>query len=221
MNPTTLQEQAKALGDPTRHAIFRHIAQAGRAVGIAELNDQFPFNHNAIRQHLAKLRDAALLIEERGQRSGPGRPPLLYRPVPGAVERWEGAGPYEALSMMLIDVLRGEGTPLEVGRKAGRELADQYGADGDTLDILDAVARRMGFEPQREQTECGADVVLDRCPFVGPASAAPDIVCDLHRGISEGIALAAQDDADISDLVVRPPASAGCRIQVSTAEQHD
>lgn len=39
MNPTTLQEQAKALGDPTRHAIFRHIAQGGRAVGIAELND--------------------------------------------------------------------------------------------------------------------------------------------------------------------------------------
>ncbi len=62
MNPTTLQEQAKALGNPTRHAIFRHVARAGRAVSIAELNDQFPFNHNAIRQHLAKLVATGIVV---------------------------------------------------------------------------------------------------------------------------------------------------------------
>jgi DNA-binding transcriptional ArsR family regulator len=49
MTTTTMQEQARALGDPTRHAIFRHIAEAGRPVGVAELNEEFPFNHNAIR----------------------------------------------------------------------------------------------------------------------------------------------------------------------------
>src|SRR5690606_9910173 len=73
-----MPKQAKALGDPTRHAIFRHIAQAGRAVGVAELTDQFPFNHNAIRQHLAKLVAADLVVETTAPAVGRGRPRLVY-----------------------------------------------------------------------------------------------------------------------------------------------
>ena len=33
---TTLQEQARALGDPTRHGIFRYVADADRPVGSRE-----------------------------------------------------------------------------------------------------------------------------------------------------------------------------------------
>ena len=36
---TTLQQQARALGDPTRYAIFRYIAEADAPVGVAELTD--------------------------------------------------------------------------------------------------------------------------------------------------------------------------------------
>ena len=32
----TVQEQAKALGDPTRHAIFRYVIDAGVPVGVGE-----------------------------------------------------------------------------------------------------------------------------------------------------------------------------------------
>ena len=52
---TTLQQQARALGDPTRYAIFRHLADADDVVGIAELSEHFELNHNAIRQHPGKL----------------------------------------------------------------------------------------------------------------------------------------------------------------------
>ena len=34
---TTLQTEARALGDPTRHGIFRHLVDAARPVDIAEL----------------------------------------------------------------------------------------------------------------------------------------------------------------------------------------
>jgi predicted ArsR family transcriptional regulator len=212
----TLLAQSRALGDPTRHAIFQYVRDALRPVGVAEMTAHFGLNHNAIRQHLAKLRDASLVIEERGRSAGPGRPPLQYRPTPGAVERWGGAGPFEALSMMLLDLLRGEGSPEEVGRRAGYRLAVEYGADAAAVDILDAIARRLGFEPRVEDTPVGTDVVLDRCPFLGPADAAPEIVCRLHLGIAEGIADAAADDSTIQDLVIRPPRRAGCRIQVGT-----
>ncbi|HEY8524465.1 MAG TPA: helix-turn-helix domain-containing protein [Acidimicrobiales bacterium] len=210
----TLLTQSRALGDPTRHAIFAYVRDAPRPVGVAELTEHFGLNHNAIRQHLAKLRDAALVSEEREHPSGPGRPRLRYRPTPGAIERWGGSGAYEALAMMLLDLVRGGGSPEEVGRRAGYRLAVEYGTESDALEILDAVARRLGFEPRIEDAGAGADVVLERCPFLGPAGVAPDIVCHLHLGIAQGIAEAAADDASVTDLVVRPPARAGCRIKV-------
>jgi hypothetical protein len=35
MANATLQEQARALGDPTRHEVFLHVAESGRPIGIA------------------------------------------------------------------------------------------------------------------------------------------------------------------------------------------
>jgi hypothetical protein len=119
--------------------------------------------------------------------------------------------------MMLLELLRGDESPREVGRRAGHRLAVEHGTAADAVDILDAVARRLGFEPRLQDTRAGTDVVLDRCSFVGPASAAPEIVCDLHLGIAEGIAEAAADDATVTGLVVRPPKRAGCRIKVTAA----
>ena len=83
--PDEATEQARALGDPTRNAIFRYIDAASDPVGVAELTDHFGLNHNAIRQHLAKLRDAGLVVEELATPSGPGRP---RAPLPA--EPWRG-----------------------------------------------------------------------------------------------------------------------------------
>lgn len=214
----TLLMQSRALGDPTRHGVFAYIRDADDAVGVAELTTHFGLNHNAIRQHLAKLRDAGLVLEERESPTGPGRLRLRYRLAPGAAERWGGApSAYERLAMMLIELLHGGGTPREVGRRAGHRLAIEHGTDADAVVILEAVARQLGFEPRVEETPDGTDVVLDRCPFLGPAAQAPDIVCDLHRGIAEGIAEAGLGDATIAGLLVRPPERAGCRIEVARA----
>jgi DNA-binding transcriptional ArsR family regulator len=103
---TALQQQARALGDPTRHAIFRYLVDAGRAVDVAELTAHFGLNHNAIRQHLAKLVDAGLAVEETVRRRGPGRPRLAYRPHPATDSRWGVAGPYERLSLLLCVIVR-------------------------------------------------------------------------------------------------------------------
>ena len=58
---STLQIQARALGDPTRHELFRYIADAARPVEVAELTEHLGLHHNAIRQHLAKLVEAGLV----------------------------------------------------------------------------------------------------------------------------------------------------------------
>ena len=73
-----LQRQARALGDPTRYRIFRYVAEAPEPVGVAQITAHVELHHNGVRQHLAKLCDAGLLLEET-VRSGPGRPSLRYR----------------------------------------------------------------------------------------------------------------------------------------------
>lgn len=213
----SLLVQSRALGDPTRHAVFARLRDAPGPLGVAELTDHFGLNHNAIRQHLAKLVDAGLVVGERQTPTGPGRPRWRYRPVPGAAERWGGASPFEVLSMLLVELVTGAGTPRDVGRHAGRRLAVEYGDAADAVEIVDAVARRLGFEPRCSATPLGVDVVLDRCPFAGPAAAAPEIVCALHLGIAEGIAQQAAGEATIDGLIVRPPDRAGCRIKIAVA----
>lgn len=236
-----LREQGRALGDPTRYAVFRYVDEARGPVGVAEITDHFGLNHNAIRQHLGKLRDAGLVVEELSEPSGPGRPSLRYRPTPGAADRWDGTSPYEELSLMLIELVRSGGTPREVGRQAGRRLARRHGPHADPVQVLEAVARKLGFEPRARPRRDGVDIVLDRCPFAASVTVAPEIVCDLHRGLAEGVvetaggsgkaggsdgaigsgaAGAANTSAPtiaVTDLVIRPPRRAGCRIVLTTS----
>jgi DNA-binding transcriptional ArsR family regulator len=119
---TTLQEQARALGDPTRHAIFRRVADAGRPIGVAELNEHFQFNHNAIRQHLAKLVDAGLVVESAVAGPGRGRPRLVYTIDPSVEGQWGTTGPYERLSRLLVEIISTGLDPDEVGRRAAEQF---------------------------------------------------------------------------------------------------
>ncbi|MFV0306214.1 MAG: helix-turn-helix transcriptional regulator [Desertimonas sp.] len=212
-----LGQHARALADPTRYAVFCYIDESAKPVGVAELTSHFGLNHNAIRQHLAKLRDAGLILEEVAPPQGPGRPALRYRPTPGAAERWDGANPYANLTDMLLELLRGAGTPFEVGASAGERLAREYGATDHAVDVVEAIGRRLGFEPRRAERRGGVDVVLDRCPFAEPAAAAPEIVCELHRGLAHGIASVAAGEVTVTGLVVKAPQRAGCRIEMQVA----
>lgn len=219
MTTTTLQEQARALGDPTRHAIFRHIAQAGRPIGIAELNEQFPFNHNAIRQHLAKLVTAGLVIEAKAYASGRGRPRLVYEIDPAVEGQWGTTGPYERLSLLLVELIRTGLDAEEVGRRA----ADRFrvpSPSGDVVADMSAAMARQGFEPEVRSVRGGAELVLHNCPFATAALADRDTVCALHLGIAEGLAEATP--AAVTELIAYDPRKAGCRLRIRvTADDQD
>lgn len=209
-----LLDQSRALSDPTRHAIFEYVRDAVHPVTVAELTTHFGLNHNAIRQHLAKLHDAGLVVEQRDPPTGPGRPPVRYR-VSATNEHLGSTEAWEALSMMLLELVSSGADVLDVGRATGRRLAQEHGTDDTAAAILRDIARRLGFAPTVKPTRAGADVVLARCPFVGPAAESPEIVCELHRGIAEGIAEEAADDAVVTDLVIHPPRRANCRIKLA------
>ena len=114
-----IQLEAWALGDPTRHRIFRYIVDSEKPVGVGELTDYVQLNHNAVRQHLAVLKDAGLVVEEAESRDRPGRPRLLYRLHPEVAGRWGTSGAYVWLAGLLSEAVRRGLDPRQVGARMG------------------------------------------------------------------------------------------------------
>ena len=213
MSETEIQREARALGDPTRYSIFRRIADADGPVSVAELTAYVGLNHNAVRQHLAVLKDAGLVSEEREVRTRPGRPSLLYRLHPEAAGKWSTLGSYEWLARLLAEALHEGATARDVGRRDGRRR-------GASVDGADAASRveiellRGGFRPTRVDRGPVTDFVLGRCPFEEVAATNPHEVCQLHLGLVEGLA-DSLGDVSVDRLVKKDPRKAGCRLVIS------
>lgn len=210
---TTLQQQARALGDPTRHDVFRYVADAGDPVGVAELTEHFKLNHNAIRQHLAKLVDAGLVVETLVQTGSRGRPRLAYAVDPGAESRWGVTGPYERLSLLLAEMISTGDSAEEVGRRAGRSFPVDTSSAAESIADITAAMARQGFDPEIRQRKGGTEIVLKTCPFTSTVLFDPDIVCQLHLGIAEGLA-DANDAISVDELIAKDPRRAGCRLRL-------
>ncbi|MFN8035380.1 MAG: helix-turn-helix domain-containing protein [Acidimicrobiia bacterium] len=209
---TAVQVQARALGDPTRHEIFRYVAASADAVDVAELTGHFGLNHNAIRQHLAKLVDAGLVVEERAPATGRGRRRLHYRLDPAAESRWGVTGPYERLSLLLSEIIRTGETAVEIGRRAGRRERPHAGAADDPVTAMVDHMKRQGFDPVVHRHGDDVEVTLRTCPFETIAVADPDTVCGLHLGIAYGAAEAAGGIV-VDELVPNDPRRAHCRLR--------
>lgn len=209
MSPYQVQQQARALGDPTRHRIYRHILESEGPVGVAELTEMLGLNHNAIRQHLAKLETAGLVLRRDAPPRGPGRPRQLFEANPDSAESWGTGGAYQRLSLMLMEMLRSGDPAVEVGRRAGRNSDPGTKGLGAVARLEDAL-RKGGFEPVLVSDDDHAEFSLQRCPFVAAADADPDTVCSLHLGLAQG--LAEQHGVIVEDLEPRDPRRAGCRL---------
>lgn len=214
MTGPALQQQARALGDPTRHAVFRYVADAEEPVAVAELTAHLGVNHNAVRQHLTKLVEAALLIERKARSGGPGRPRLVYEVEPAAESRWGVTGPYERLTHLLAEVIRTGDAPVEVGRRAGRQYRRSAPCGEAVGDIAETMAR-LGFDPVIRRRGRRVEVVLGACPFASAAITDPGIICSLHLGIAQGFA--EKSKIVVDELVAKDPRRAKCRLRLSEA----
>ena len=211
-----LQLQAKALGDPTRHRLFRYIADAQAPVTVAELTGYAGLNHNAIRQHLAVLTGAGLVTEEAERRDRPGRPLLLYRLHPEAAGEWGTPGAYAWLAGLLTAALRRGQDPRQAGRQEGHRRAAEMAGPGDPADLLQQEISRRGFRPARTDRGPQIEFTLGRCPFAEVAATDPDTICRLHLGLAEGLT-EGLGGLIAERLTLRPARRAGCRLTVRRA----
>ena len=216
---TTLQQQARALGDPTRHSIFRYIAESDRPADVAEMTAHFRLNHNAIRQHLAKLVDAGLVVETTAAARGRGRPRLEYSVDPAADGRWGVTSPYERLSVLLTEMIHRGESPVEAGARAGRRHRVAGSSAERALEGITAAMAREGFDPEVRHRRDRTEIVLRHCPFESAALADPDTVCSLHLGIARG--LAEGTELAVEDLIRRDPRRANCLLRLRVDEDSD
>lgn len=208
-----VQVEARALGDPTRHRIFRYIVEARRPVGVAELTEFVQLNHNAVRQHLAVLVDARLILEEAESRTRPGRPRLFYRLHPEAAGNWGTPGAYAWLAGLLSSALRRGVDSRQIGRREGHRWASEAPEGADPGDSLEAEMVMRGFRPVRSERGRRIDFVLERCPFEDVASEDPETICQLHLGLAEGLT-EGLGDLGVERLVAKNPRRGGCRLVV-------
>jgi predicted ArsR family transcriptional regulator len=184
----------KALADDTRYAIYRELSTSTSALAAQDLADRLGVHPNTIRLHLERLRDVGLIDVEAVHRGTVGRPQHLYFLADGA----PGLGfdpPAHALLAGLLGALseRVGASPEEAaqtgnswGRAAGRRTSARS-----CVDALEAELHGLGFEPVAAPgdgtSEGGARIEFLHCPFKELAEAYPELVCNLHRGLCEGL----------------------------------
>ncbi len=233
----------KALGDNTRYAIYLELARSPSPRSTAEVAESLDLHPNTVRPHLERMRDVGLLAVETQSRGGVGRPQHLYSLEPDAPSLGLEPPPMPLLARLLAQVAASVGVEAEeaaeVGRTEGRAAvpapfpspgrAGEVSADDTApvdaavpderdglatcVEALVADLARLGFDPAVAGDGGSALVAFTHCPFVELAQAHPEIVCQLHRGMVEGL-VEAQGGARVrrfATLLDRQP----CRVELS------
>lgn len=206
----------KALGDETRFSMYRELAGSTRGCSAQELADSLGLHANTVRLHLDRLREAGLVEVEPVHRGTVGRPTHVYSLAAGAPGLGFDPPSYTLLSGLLAALAERVGADgseaTEIGRAWGVEAGRRTRARSCVKALSDEM-NRLGFEPVTDTSGAATGMAFMHCPFRELAEAYPELVCNLHRGISEGIVAEVGGGSveEFATLYDRDP----CRVAVS------
>ncbi|MFN8025063.1 MAG: helix-turn-helix domain-containing protein [Acidimicrobiia bacterium] len=184
-------EVLKALGDDTRYAMYQELARSTSALSAQDLAEALGIHANTVRLHLDRLREAGLVDVEAVHRGTVGRPQHLYSLAAGAPGLGFDPPAHALLAGLLAAMAERVGADVDDAVATGRAWGTERGAAArtrDCLGALDAELARLGFEPAAEADEPGSGrIEFLHCPFRELAEAYPELVCNLHRGLCEGV----------------------------------
>ncbi len=213
----------KALADDSRYAIFTELGRSECPLSTIELAQRLDLHPNTVRLHLERLRAVGLVRASTAGQGGVGRPQhhwALSADAAGVGLLPDGSRVLahllaEALAQTLAQTAQtvagpdagsdaGEATLVAIGRRAGaartarrpmaggRRRERRSPREACLAAVLDELGD-LGFDPVAEGTGPTREVAFTRCPFRELATAYPDLVCTLHRGMTEGIVAAAAE----------------------------
>ena len=188
-----------SLAEPTRRALYDHLAAAGDWVSRDEAADAAGLERATAAHHLDRLAADGLVevdYQRRSGRQGPGagRPAKLYR---RARREFDVALPpreYALAGRMLaeaVDRARSDGTDIATavdevasaeGRRLGEEIDERLRSErarkteSRRRGVLEALGEH-GFEPHTDEQ---GSVVLRNCPFHQLAQQHTDLICGMN-----------------------------------------
>jgi predicted ArsR family transcriptional regulator len=188
----------KALGDETRFAMYRELARPTTALSAQDLAERLSLHANTVRLHLERLREAGLVDVEPVRRGTVGRPQHLYFLAAGAPALGFDPPAHALLAGLLAALAERIGADstdaADTGRVWGADSGRRTRSDS-CLTALESELTRLGFEPATEAAdgahEGSTRIDFLHCPFRELAEAYPELVCNLHRGLCEGVVDAA------------------------------
>lgn len=207
----------KALGDETRFSMYQELAGSTVPVTASELADRLGIHANTVRLHLERLREAGLVEVEPVHRGTVGRPQHVYSLAPGAPGLGFDPPSYTLLAGLLAAMAERMGADAEDAAAAGRAWGTEAGRRTRSRSCAKALMgemERLGFDPESEVLPGNRlDIAFLHCPFRELAEAYPELVCNLHRGITEGVVAEVGGGSieEFSTLYSRDP----CRVTVA------
>lgn len=205
------------LAQPTRARIFGALSERGAAASTEELAELLGMHPNGVRRHLKRLREAGL-VEQRQQRGRRGRPGDLWLVAPGAEPGGERPSGYAELARWLAAAIPATAGRLREVERAGREIGRELASEGsaDPIEGFRQVGTALGFRPAiSAKGDGGFSCRLENCPYRDSVRERPDVVCSLHRGITEGLLARLDPKARLVGFKPRDPDHAGCIVEVA------
>jgi predicted ArsR family transcriptional regulator len=207
----------KALGDETRFSMYQELASSTAPLTASELADRLGLHANTVRLHLERLREAGLVDVEPVHRGTVGRPQHVYSLASGAPGLGFDPPSYTLLAGLLAALADRVGAEGDDAAAAGYAWGTEAGRRTRSRSCAKALMGemdRLGFDPEAETLPGNrVDIAFLHCPFRELAEAYPELVCNLHRGISEGVvaAIGGGRVEEFSTLYSRDP----CRVTVA------
>ncbi len=185
---------------PTISAPRRRVLQAVLDLGYNQVTINQVAKHlgghpNSARQHLDALTALKLLSTQDVQSDRPGRRPRGYtltslgRQTLGAGRVDESRELAGVFASYLVATGSGPQEALEIGRAWGTKRAEGLDEEhsGGALEAVVEVLDILGFDPSTIHTESGDAVILRTCPLLDMAHGSPEFVCNIHRGVIDGV----------------------------------
>jgi predicted ArsR family transcriptional regulator len=215
----------KALGDDSRFALFQALQAAGTPCTASELATGLGLHPNTVRLHLERLREVGLVTVETEHLGAVGRPQHRYLAHPpaaldGARDSPESRDtPHALLAAVLVSLAEHEGAGPDEARAAGREWGratepDRYPAVSGA-ERLQSGLRGIGFSFAVAEEPDAVRITFADCPFRDLAEQHPVLVCNLHRGLCEGL-VERSPGGRISEFVALTT-NEPCRMALETA----
>lgn len=208
------------LSQPTRARIFEHLCYLRRPATVTELAQTVGLHPNGVRLHLDRMVRAGLLKRGQMQRTH-GRPPYRWSVAEDALPAGRPPTAYRELSRWLVELLSADGGRDQV-QKMGREIGKTL-APADTPEVapnqaLSTAFSAMGFQPTQTTDPTTGCVTyrLCNCPYRDAVGKNKTLVCELHKGITEGLIEELAPTAELCGFVARDPQTAGCVVEIAT-----